>query len=272
MKRFTRQEIRDNFRAVSAQGHPVIITAAGRGMFAYFAEQGGADMLAFYQGAYLRVDGIPTIAASMHVGDANGLNLDMGERLYNVTTSTPVMAGVLCNEGSRNMVSYLDKLKELGYSAIMNFPSIGWSKFNEGRRISEDMGVGLRSEMELMDIAAEKDMFVCGVPFTMDDALTLAESKCDAIIYHLGMTNADKEQPLEDACEKIREVTEKVHGVRADIMMFATGGPLTSVEAVEYMFKNTELTGFLADELMDTLLVSELMANVVREFKNQTLQ
>jgi len=42
-------------------------------------------MLAFYHGAYLRVDGIPTIAASMHVGDANGLNLDMGERLYNVT-------------------------------------------------------------------------------------------------------------------------------------------------------------------------------------------
>jgi len=41
---------------------------------------------------------------------------------------------------------------------------------------------------------------------------------------------------------------------------------------VDYMFKNTELTGFLADELIDTLLVSEPMANVVREFKGQTLQ
>jgi len=272
MKRFSRQEIKNSFRAVEAQGHPVIIAAAGRGMFAHFAEQGGADMLAFYHGAYLRVDGIPTIAASMHVGDANGLNLDMGERLYNVTTKTPVMAGVLCNEGSRNMVAYLDRLKELGYSAIMNFPSIGWSKFNEGRHISEDMGVGLRSEMELMDIASDKDMFVCGVPFTVEDAVTLAESKCDAIIYHLGMTNADKAQSLDDACETIREVTAKVHAVRGDIMMFAAGGPLTTVEAVDYMFKNTELTGFLADELIDTLLVSEPMANVVREFKGQTLQ
>ncbi len=56
-KQYTREEMKARVQAQIDAGSPIVITGAGTGISAKFAELGGADMIGIYNSGFFRMDG-----------------------------------------------------------------------------------------------------------------------------------------------------------------------------------------------------------------------
>lgn len=271
MKHYSREEIISHFSAVSAKGEPILICAAGLGMVARYVEMGGADMACFYSGAWHRLQGQSTVMADCHIVDGNRLNLEMAARMANVCKEIPFMAGVLCADMAQDFDRYFEQLKEAGYSAVMNFPSNGMQD-GMWRDGVEGAGLGLSYEMTILRKAQEHDLYAAGVAFDEADAVTTAEGGVDMLIYHLGLTKKQERMTLEEAAGIVNHVIGLVHGIRPDLPVLITGGPVIRPEDTAYIYEKTKALGFFAGSSIDEKVVTEPIAETVRRFGSKTLR
>src|SRR5512136_2187305 len=111
VKKFTREEITGRFRAEIEKGHALFDAFAGTGISAKFAEVGGADMVTTHILARFRMAGLSSMAGYLSIADANAVTLELGKRdIIPVIKNTPVMAGLLGADPTRNMDVFLDEM------------------------------------------------------------------------------------------------------------------------------------------------------------------
>lgn len=271
MKHYTREEIIRRFKQVSDRGEPILICAAGLGMVARYVERGGADMACFYTGAWHRLQGQSTVMADCHIVDCNRQNLEMARRMANVCQEIPFMAGILCADMAQDFGRYFEQLKDVGYSAVMNFPSNGMQD-GMWRDGVEGACLGLGYEMSILRQAQEHDLFAAGVAFDLDDAVATAMGGVDLLIYHLGLTKKSKMVPLAAAAEIVNDVTTAVRTQAPDLPIMITGGPVIRPEDTAYMYEHTSAAGFFAGEAIDAEVVTGSIAQTVRNFSSKRLR
>ena len=122
---FTREEILQRLRAQIAAGKPIVGAGAGTGISAKFAEAGGADIIIIYNSGRYRMAGRGSLAGLMPYGDANAIVLEMANEVLPVVKHTPVLAGVCGTDPFRLMPVFLKQLREIGFSGVQNFPTVG---------------------------------------------------------------------------------------------------------------------------------------------------
>ena len=61
----------------------------------------------------------------MPYGDANGIVVEMAAEVLPIVKNTPVLAGVCGTDPFRLMPVFLKQLKEIGFSGVQNFPTVG---------------------------------------------------------------------------------------------------------------------------------------------------
>ncbi len=66
-----------------------------------------------------------SIAGLMPYGDANQIVVEMAAEVLPVVKKTPVIAGVCGTDPFRSMPRFLKELKEIGFSGVQNFPTVG---------------------------------------------------------------------------------------------------------------------------------------------------
>ncbi|MCX5834785.1 MAG: phosphoenolpyruvate hydrolase family protein, partial [Deltaproteobacteria bacterium] len=120
-----RNEILKRLRAQVKAGKPIVGCGAGIGISAKFAEAGGADIIIIYNSGRYRMAGRGSLAGLMPYGDANGIVVEMAAEVLPVVTKTPVLAGVCGTDPFRLMPVFLKQLKEIGFSGVQNFPTVG---------------------------------------------------------------------------------------------------------------------------------------------------
>jgi predicted TIM-barrel enzyme len=269
---FTRQEILRNLRAQGAAGKPIVGCGAGTGISAKMAEAGGADLIIIYNSGRYRMAGRGSLAGLLAYGDANAIVVEMGAEVLPVAPKTPVLAGINGTDPFRLMPVFLRQLKEIGFSGVQNFPTVGLIDGNFRANL-EATGMGYEKEVEAIRIAHELDLFTTPYVFDANDAKAMARAGADVLVAHVGLTTAGTigagvALTLDDAIERVLSIAEAGRSVRPDILVLCHGGPFDEPENVGRALRRLPgVAGFFGASSIERLPTERGIKGQVEEFK-----
>lgn len=276
-KQYSRDEVLARFKATIAEGKPVVIAGAGTGISGKFAERGGADLIGVYNSGLYRMDGNGSLAGLMPYGNANDIVIDLAHRVFPQIKEAPMIAGICGSDPTREMRPYLKGLLDLGFSAVMNFPTVGLID-GRYRQELEDTGMGYDKEIATLVLAKELGLFTIGYAFNEEEAEMVGKAGLDVMICHMGLTTGgaigskySEAVSLEKCAELINRMTEKARAGNPDILIFSHGGPISSPEDTAYIYEHTESVGFLGASSIERIPVEKPLENAVKDFKAQKL-
>jgi predicted TIM-barrel enzyme len=171
------------------------------------------------------------------------------------------------------MDDLLDRLKQMGFSGVQNFPTVG---LFDGimRRNLEETGMGYGLEVDMIAKAHQRDMLTTPYVFSADEAVAMAKAGADIIVPHMGLTTggtigAETAVKLEQCPAIIDEWAEAAMKVRKDIMVICHGGPISSPADAEYILKNSQhVHGFYGASSMERLPTEIALTAQTKSFKS----
>jgi len=269
---FTRQEVLARLKKAIAEGRPIIGGGAGTGISAKFEEAGGIDLLVIYNSGRYRMAGRGSMAGLMPYGDANAIVMEMASEVLPVVKNTPVLAGVCGTDPFRLMPVFLKQIKEVGFSGVQNFPTVGLC---DGlfRKNLEETGMGFGLEVDMIHIAHEMDLFTTPYVFDTEEAKAMTKAGADVIVAHLGLTTkgsigASTAVSLEEAPQKVQEICDAAKRIRGDVICLCHGGPLAMPDDVAYVLKRVKgVHGFYGASSMERLPTEIAIKEQVEKFK-----
>ncbi len=272
-----RQEILKRLKAQVAAGRPVVGCGAGTGISAKFAEAGGADLIIIYNSGRFRMAGRGSMAGLLPYGDANAIVVDMAAEVLPVVKNTPVLAGVCGTDPMRLMPLFLQQLKQMGFSGVQNFPTVG---LFEGRFRAnlEATGMGYGLEIEMVALAHELDMLTTPYVFTPDEARAMTEAGADLLVAHVGTTvsgsiGASVADTLDEAVDKVMAMAGAGWSVRENLMVICHGGPFDEPDNVARALKKMPgVVGFFGASSIERLPTERAIRGQVEAFKGMEIE
>jgi predicted TIM-barrel enzyme len=271
---YTREEVIERLRAVTAKGDAIIAAGAGTGISAKFIEKGGADLIIIYNSGRFRMMGHGSTAGMMAYGDANAIAMEIGEyEVLPVVEEVPVICGVHATDPRRRMWHWLGKVKEMGFSGVNNFPT---HTIIDGhfRGVLEETGMSVVKEYEMVALARRMDLFSVVYVGSPQEAIEMAKAGADAIIAHvgttiggsIGVTNALV--PWDETLKRTQDIIDAANTVRKDIFFLCHGGPINTPEDAKRVMANTGAVGFVGASSLERMGVEASLTNLTREFKS----
>lgn len=268
----TRQEALERLRSEVAAGSPIIGAGAGTGLSAKCAEAGGCDLIIIYNSGRYRMAGRGSLAGLLPYGDANAIVVEMAAEVLPIVRKTPVLAGVCGTDPFRLMPVFLRQLKELGFSGVQNFPTVGLID-GTFRQNLEETGMGFDLEVEMIRTAHELDLLTCPYVFDPDQARAMAGAGADVIVPHMGLTTggaigAGTAKTLDESVELVQAMHDAAVDVNPDVLCLCHGGPIAEPEDAEYVLARTHgVAGFFGASSMERLPTETAMTENMRRFK-----
>ncbi|MEO0388400.1 MAG: phosphoenolpyruvate hydrolase family protein, partial [Pseudomonadota bacterium] len=170
-----RASLMQNFRAMRDRGEAIIGGGAGTGLSAKCEEAGGIDLIVIYNSGRYRMAGRGSLAGLMPYGDANAVVMEMAGEVLPVVKNTPVLAGVCASDPFRLMDKFLDQVKAAGFAGVQNFPTVGLID-GTFRQNLEETGMSYDLEVDMIALAAEKDLLTTPYVFSEADAAAMAKA------------------------------------------------------------------------------------------------
>lgn len=275
---FTRPQVLKRLHDTLASGSPIIGAGAGTGISAKFAEAGGADLILIYNSGRYRMSGHGSNAGLMPIGDANAIVMEMGEReVLPVVENTPVIAGVNGTDPTRVMSRFLGQVEEMGFSGVINFPSVGYID-GRWRRSLEATGFGYDKEVEMIRLAAERGLFTLAYVYETHETPAMAGAGADVVVAHMGLTTggsigADPSftKTLDECAAQAAATREAAQAVNPEALVVLHGGPLETPEQAERVMRDSGCYGFIGATTMERLPVETAISGTVRGFKDISL-
>jgi len=268
----TRQEALKKLQKTLASGRAIIGAGAGVGLSAKCAEAGGVDLIIIYNCGRYRMAGRGSMAGLMPYGDANAIVVEMAGEVLPVVKLTPVLAGVCGTDPFRIMPVFLKQLKEIGFSGVQNFPSVGL--FDGNARVNlEETGMSYSLEVDMIRHARQLDLLTCPYVFNEDDAVAMTQAGADVLVPHMGLTTkgaigAKTALDLDEAARRVQAMHDAAKGVRSDVIVLCHGGPSAEPADAEYILSNTRgVAGFFGASSMERLPTEVAITAQVRRFK-----
>jgi len=261
---FTRKEVRERLEKEIAKGKSVVGAGAGTGISAKFAQKGGVDLIIIYNSGRYRMAGRGSLAGLLPYGDANGIVVEMADEVLPVAKETPVLAGVCGTDPFRLMDNFLKDLKDMGFSGVQNFPTVGLID-----------GVFRQNllEIEMVRKAHQLDMFTAPYVFSEEDAKAMAEAGADVLVAHMGLTTsgsigAETALTLEESAKKVQRIADAGKSVNEDVMVICHGGPIAMPDDAKYVLENTEnVVGFFGASSIERLPTEAAIKKQTEDFK-----
>jgi predicted TIM-barrel enzyme len=272
----SRAEALVNLHGQIETGRPIIGCGAGTGISAKCAEAGGADLIIIYNSGRYRMAGRGSLAGLLPYGDANGIVVEMAAEVLPVVKKTPVQAGVCGTDPFRLMPVFLKQLKEMGFTGVQNFPTVGL--FDGNFRVNlEATGMGYDKEVEMVRLAHEMDMLTSPYAFTPEEARAMAQAGADILVAHVGLTTggtigAGVALSVDEAIGKVMEMAEAGRRVRKDLIVICHGGPFDEPEAVgQALLHMPGIAGFFGATSIERLPTERAITGQVKDFKGLRL-
>ena len=270
---FTRSEVLERLRKNIEAGLPIIGAGAGTGISAKFEQAGGADLIVVYNSGRFRMAGRGSLAGLMPYGDANAIVMEMAGEVLPIVKDTPVLAGVCGTDPFRDMDVFLKQVKEIGFSGVQNFPTVGLC---DGlfRKNLEETGMGYGLEVDMIRKAHELDLLTTPYAFNAKEAKAMAEAGADIIVAHMGLTTkgaigATTAVSLEEAPARVQEICDAAKSVNPDIIALCHGGPISMPEDAEYVLSKTKgIHGFYGASSMERLPAEVAIKEQMQKFKS----
>ena len=268
----TRDEALTRLRAQVEQGRPIIGAGAGTGLSAKCAEAGGGDLIILYNSGRYRMAGRGSLAGMLPYGDANAIVVEMAAEVLPVVRDTPVLAGVCGTDPFRLMPVFLRRLRELGFTGVQNFPTVGLFD-GTFRQNLEETGMGFGLEVDMIRTARELDLLTAPYVFDEDEARAMAEAGADVLVPHMGLTTsgtigAHSALTLDESVERIQRIRDAAVEVRSDVLVLCHGGPIAEPDDAAYVLERTDgIVGFFGASSMERLPTETAMTENMRRFK-----
>ena len=268
-----RQEILRRLNAQIKAGRPIIGAGAGNGISAKCSEAGGIDLIIIYNSGRFRMNGRGSLAGLMPYGDANAIVVDMAKEVLTIVKNTPVLAGVCGTDPYRDMDVFLRELKELGFSGVQNFPTVGLC---DGlfRANLEETGMGYGLEVDMVAKAHKLDLLTTPYVFGTQEAQAMAEAGADVLVAHMGLTTkgtigAQTAKTLQQCAVDVQAIHDTGKKVNRDIIILCHGGPISEPQDAQYILNHTEgVAGFFGATSIERLPTEAAITGQVEKFKN----
>ncbi len=269
---FTVEEIRSRLHDQLKQGRAIVGAGAGTGISAKCAEKGEVDMIIIYNSGRYRMAGRGSLAGLMPYGDANQVVVEMAREVLPIAKNTPVFAGVCGTDPFRDMVYFIRDLKNMGFSGVQNFPTVGLvdGKF---RANLEETGMGYQLEIDMIKEAHKQGMFTTPYVFNPEDAVKMAEAGADCLVAHMGLTTkgsigATTTLTLDDCVIRVQDIHDAAIKVNPDILVICHGGPIAEPEDAKYVLDRTKgIAGFFGASSIERLPTEIAITEQVKSFK-----
>ena len=272
MPRFERRDLLAKFQKMVKDKVPIIGGGAGTGLSAKCEEVGGIDLIVIYNSGRYRMAGRGSLAGLLAYGNANQIVVEMASEVLPVVKHTPVLAGVNGTDPFYEPDVFLQQLKNMGFSGIQNFPTVGLID-GTFRANLEETGMGYAREVELIRKACQLDLLTTPYIFSTDDAIDMTKAGADILVAHMGLTTggsigAETARKLEDCLTPIETWAKAAKLIRDDIIILCHGGPIATPHDAEYIIQNVkQINGFYGASSMERLPVETAMVKQVNKFK-----
>ena len=275
MKRFTRSELVQKYQQMCKAKTPIIGGGAGTGISAKWEEAGGIDLIVIYNSGRYRMAGRGSLAGLMAYGNANQIVMEMAYEVIPVVKNIPVLAGINGTDPFIIWDEFFDRLEQLGFSGVQNFPTVG---LIDGvfRANLEETNMGYDLEVEAIRQAHKRDLLTTPYVFSAEDARKMTEAGADIIVAHMGLTTkgsigAKTSKTLDDCIELIQEWAAAAREVRNDVIVLCHGGPIAMPEDAQYVLERTEgINGFYGASSMERLPTELAIKAQIEDFKKLT--
>ena len=271
-----RKEIIKRLRAQATAGKPVVGCGAGTGISAKCAEAGGADIIIIYNSGRYRMAGRGSLAGLMPYGDANAIVVEMASEVLPVVKNIPVLAGVCGTDPFRLMPVFLKQLKEIGFSGVQNFPTVGLID-GSFRANLEGTGMGYDKEVAMIAAANKLDLFTSPYVYDEDQARAMAKAGADQLVAHVGLTTSGSigaavALSLDEAIGLVMRIAKAGKKVRKDILVICHGGPFDEPDSVGKALKEMPgIIGFFGASSIERLPTERGITGQVKDFKKMKL-
>jgi predicted TIM-barrel enzyme len=267
-----RSTILERFRRMIAEGVPIIGGGAGTGLSAKSEEAGGIDLIIIYNSGRYRMAGRGSAAGLLAYGNANEIVKEMAVEVLPVVKNTPVLAGVNGTDPFVIMPRFLAELKDMGFSGVQNFPTIGL--FDGTMRVSfEETGMGFGLEVDMIAAAHDLDLLTTPYVFNAEEAKAMTRAGADIVVAHMGVTTggaigATKAKSLDDCVREVTAIAAAARSVREDVILLCHGGPISMPDDARHVLERVEgLHGFYGASSMERLPVEAAIARQTADFK-----
>ncbi len=275
-KRYSRQEFLDRLRLAIGRRAPLVMTGAGNGIAAKFIERGGVDIVGVYNTGYFRMQGYGSLAGMLPIADANQIVFDIGRReILPQIKEVPVIAGVNGVDVLRDMRLFLGDCKNIGFSGVHNFPTVGWFD-GEFRKTLEGTGLGYQLEIDMLNLARERDLLTIGYAFCQEDTEKLMrEAAPDIFIFHAGITRGGSTgysggRSLAETARVSQLHFDQALKLKPDVILLAHGAALAEPEDAQYMLDHTGCHGVQLGSSVERVAMERPLEQRAAAFK--TLQ
>jgi len=273
MPAIPRKQILEKFRAMIAAGKPIVGGGAGTGLSAKSEEAGGIDLIIIYNSGRYRMAGRGSAAGLLAYGNANEIVKEMAVEVLPVVKHTPVLAGVNGTDPFVIMPRFLAELKDIGFSGVQNFPTIGL--FDGTMRQSfEETGMGYGLEVDMIAAAHALDLLTTPYVFNPDEAQAMTKAGADIIVAHMGVTTggtigATSAKTLDDCLVEVEAIAAAARKVRKDVIVLCHGGPISMPDDARFMLERVDgLHGFYGASSMERLPAEAAIAKQTADFKS----
>lgn len=247
--------------------------AAGSGMSAKYAEEGGADfILALSSGRYRQM-GVSSLAGFLPYGNSNEIVMDFASKeLIPMIKRIPVCFGINATDPTINLVDYIDLIKEKGFSGINNFPSVALFD-GQFRNSLENEGMSYLQEVEAIQIAHRKDLFTVAFVFNKKQAELMINAGADVICVHLGLTEggtlgAKKLMSLQSAKKTATDIFDLCTQLNPNIIRMIYGGPIAEPEDAAYVIERVDgIVGFFGASSIERFAAEKGIKEQSEKFK-----
>ncbi|MFJ9501653.1 phosphoenolpyruvate hydrolase family protein [Brevibacillus centrosporus] len=267
-----RREIIGRLRQQVAENRAIVGAGAGTGLSAKCAEEGGADLIIIYNSGRYRMAGRGSLAGLMPYGDANQIVVEMGGEVLPIVKNTPVLAGVCGTDPFRLMDVYLKQLKDMGFSGVQNFPTVGLCD-GVFRQNLEETGMGYDLEVEMIRKAHELGLLTTPYVFNEEQAIKMAEAGADVLVAHVGLTTkgtigAHTALTIDESVDLVQRIHDAGKSVNPDILVICHGGPISEPEDAAYVLSRTKgVVGFFGASSIERLPTEIAITQQVSKFK-----
>lgn len=272
MKKFKRSDLIKHFRQMIRERKPIIGGGAGTGISAKWEEQGGIDLIVIYNSGRYRMAGRGSLAGLLAYGNANDIVMEMAREVIPVVDKTPVLAGINGTDPFVIWDEFFDRLEQLGFAGVQNFPTVGLID-GTFRANLEETNMGYDLEVAAIRAAHERDLLTTPYVFSAADARAMTEAGADIIVAHMGLTTkgsigARTAKTLDDSIRLIDEWAAAAREVREDVIVLCHGGPIAMPEDAQYVLERSEgIHGFYGASSMERLPTELAIKAQIEEFK-----
>lgn len=252
---------------------PVIGVAVGSGLFAKQAIKGGADLLLALSAGRFRAAGIPSIGCMMPFSNSNDLVFDFASReILPGLKDKAVICGINATDPNYTHEELIQKVSEMGFSGVNNFPTIGLID-GQLREWLEESGLGYQREVAFMEKAVEANLFTIAFVFNEAQAREMTKVGVDVICAHFGWTRGGEKSgkvfsSINDCLEMAEKIFSAVDEISHKSSKMIYGGPINSPEDAYYFYKNSQTIGYIGGSSFERIPTELAISETTDKFKN----